>query len=176
MENSLYQRYLRDPAVREEIEATVRELRAATFDQYLFQPILRLLRRTLRLGRGQPRTPPSPALALSRGGAIQATLCRGESLRVDDALGYEVRLIEGCLWITQDLDSSDYVLGAGQTFRISRNGATLAQAMEGASLQIAYRAEANRPGRPASAPARPIGAGWAGTQLAVSAAGATGAR
>jgi len=161
MEDWTYQRYLRDPAVREEIEASVRELRAATFDQYLFRPILGLIRRALRLLRRQPLARPSPALALSRGGTIQATLHRGESLRVDDAAGYEIRLTQGCLWITQDRDTSDYVLIAGQVFRVGRNGATLAQAMEGASLQIAYRAESTRVRRPAAAASRRVGARWA---------------
>ncbi|HEY2928395.1 DUF2917 domain-containing protein [Piscinibacter sp.] len=77
---------------------------------------------------------------------LETTIPKGCILRFEDAEGSDIRVASGCLWITQQDDSADYVLNPSQTFRVSRNGTTLAHALQAVSLQIAYRAEAASPG------------------------------
>jgi len=53
---------------------------------------------------------------------------RGSSLRIDDGAGVQVHVLKGEIWLTQEGGMEDHVLGAGQSFRVDRDGATLAQA------------------------------------------------
>lgn len=55
---------------------------------------------------------------------------RGSLLRIDGGAGVLVHVMEGELWLTQEGSQKDHVLGAGQTFRIDRDGATLAHAFQ----------------------------------------------
>ena len=55
---------------------------------------------------------------------------RGSLLRIDDGAGVLVYVWEGELWLTQEGSPKDHLLGAGQTFRIERDGATLAHAFQ----------------------------------------------
>jgi hypothetical protein len=77
---------------------------------------------------------------------LETTIPKGCILRFEDAEGSDIRVASGCLWITQQDDTADYVLNPSQTFRVSRNGTTLAHALQSVSLHIAYRAEAASPG------------------------------
>jgi hypothetical protein len=56
-------------------------------------------------------------------------LDHGAMLRVDDGCGVLIRVSEGKVWITQDGDLRDVTLRAGEQWRISREGATLVQAL-----------------------------------------------
>lgn len=44
-----------------------------------------------------------------------------ELIRVRHAAGAEVRALRGNIWVTQDGDPRDVVLGAGESFRFDRN-------------------------------------------------------
>jgi hypothetical protein len=55
-------------------------------------------------------------------------LARGHLLRIRDGRGTRVSAASGVLWITEEGDSNDTVLRAGDTRRIRRSGVTLALA------------------------------------------------
>jgi len=55
---------------------------------------------------------------------------RGSLLRIDGGAGVLVHVLEGELWLTQEGSPKDHLLGAGQSFRIDRDGATLAHAFQ----------------------------------------------
>jgi len=57
-------------------------------------------------------------------------VARGSLLRIDDGAGALVHVWEGELWLTQEGSPQDHLLGAGQTFRIDRDGATLVHALQ----------------------------------------------
>jgi hypothetical protein len=57
-------------------------------------------------------------------------MTRGKPVRVDDGRGIEVSVAYGSIWITQEYDRTDVCLGAGKTFRIDRDGATMIDALE----------------------------------------------
>jgi hypothetical protein len=84
-------------------------------------------------------------LTLSNGTAMETRVHRGDTLCIDDARGFEIRLLSGCLWITQQDDSSDYMLDGRGVFRVQRNGTTLAHAVRDASVQVTYPAAARKP-------------------------------
>jgi hypothetical protein len=54
----------------------------------------------------------------------------GSILRIDDGAGVLIHVWEGELWITQDGSPKDHMLLAGQSFRVDRGGATIAQAFK----------------------------------------------
>ena len=55
-----------------------------------------------------------------------------ELIRLDDARGTSLRVTRGTLWITQDQDSRDIVLSAGDTWTVERDGLTLVEAQQDA--------------------------------------------
>jgi hypothetical protein len=140
MDNLNYRRYLADPAVRNELDAEVLRLRQQAIEDYIVAPIKRALR---RLRRTQPATN-APVVTLSRAAAMEMTVRRGDTLCIDDAQGCDITASSGCLWITQQDDTSDYVVGPYQVFHVDRNGKTLIHAFRQASVHIAYRAEPGR--------------------------------
>jgi hypothetical protein len=50
-------------------------------------------------------------------------------LRVSDSRGVNISCERGTLWITQHSDGRDFVLGAGQSFMVSRMGDAVLMAM-----------------------------------------------
>ena len=54
----------------------------------------------------------------------------------DDAAGI-VRVRRGNVWLTEEGDSRDHFLGAGQEFRITRRGTALISALEASVLSLA---------------------------------------
>jgi len=70
---------------------------------------------------------------------LQATLRNGQTLCLRDALGTEIRVTEGSLWLTQDRDAKDYVITAGGSFRIDRQGAVVLTACKGVRLDLLPR-------------------------------------
>jgi hypothetical protein len=82
----------------------------------------------------------------------QIELPRARMLKLFDAQGSEVSCRGGVLWITQDGDRDDVVLGAGQSLRVQRDGLTLIYACKDAALQI----DTAKAGRTASKKARSV--------------------
>jgi len=58
-------------------------------------------------------------------------LARGEPLRLQDPAGRHLSVLDGSVWVTQQGDLRDPVLGAGETFRFDRNGLALVTPLGG---------------------------------------------
>ena len=58
-------------------------------------------------------------------------LGRYAALPLDEARGTRVRSVRGTLWITQQGDSEDHIVRAGEDFLVSRDGTTLVSALDG---------------------------------------------
>jgi hypothetical protein len=63
-------------------------------------------------------------------------MTRGKSIRIDDGRGVEVSVVYGSVWITQDRDRNDACLGAGESFRIDRDGATMVDALKASLITL----------------------------------------
>lgn len=61
-------------------------------------------------------------------GSIAMT--RGSLLRVEDGRDLLIYVWDGSLWVTQEGDARDYYIGAGEWFRVDRNGAALAYSLK----------------------------------------------
>jgi hypothetical protein len=48
-------------------------------------------------------------------------------------LGSRMRVLEGVLWITQEGDANDYLVGAGETFVCTRAGRVVVESLAGDS-------------------------------------------
>jgi hypothetical protein len=79
-------------------------------------------------------------------------LARGEILRVDNALGQSIAVVQGMLWITQEGDRRDTFLSDGDSFVFSRRGTALAQAVTDTKL-LAFVGEAAEVIEPEPVPA-----------------------
>lgn len=121
-----------------ETPTNVLRLRQFAVDLFLAEPILRAL--------GALRRPASPsiAVALPPTSTWQTLLKAHQTLILDDAQGVAVESLGGALWITQEHDTEDHVLGAGESFRIRRNGTTIVYTAKGASVRIARAAGSAR--------------------------------
>jgi hypothetical protein len=60
-------------------------------------------------------------------------LLPGQSHRMQDAVGRRISVLQGHVWITQDCDPRDVVLGAGEDFVIERPGLALVTPLDGAA-------------------------------------------
>jgi hypothetical protein len=58
------------------------------------------------------------------------TLARGDYARIQDGRGATVTVAYGSVWLTQANHTDDVCLGAGETFRIGRDGVTVASAVK----------------------------------------------
>jgi len=67
-------------------------------------------------------------------------LATGEILRIDDALGNSIVLVQGMVWITQEGDPRDVFLKDGESFVFDRAGIALVQAISDTRL-IAFVGE-----------------------------------
>jgi hypothetical protein len=67
---------------------------------------------------------------------LRIQLDRGRTLRLSDALGATVRVTRGELWMTQEGDPRDVVLGPGDTFSIDRGGLSVLQALSAATVTL----------------------------------------
>jgi hypothetical protein len=67
---------------------------------------------------------------------LQAALQKGQTACLRDALGIEIRVTEGCLWLTQERDAQDHVIATGETFRIDRPGVALLTALRGVRMEF----------------------------------------
>lgn len=71
-------------------------------------------------------------------------LTRGKLMRVEDGRGIEVSVVYGSVWITQHEDTDDVFVGAGESFRIGRNGPTLVSAAKPTLVALALPATRKR--------------------------------
>lgn len=63
-------------------------------------------------------------------------LPKGGLLRFVDAEGQGVAVFSGCLWVTQEGDSADVTLEAGESFVFNRPGLSVVQALAPSSLFV----------------------------------------
>lgn len=56
------------------------------------------------------------------------TLTRGDVVRIENARDMQVCVERGAVWITQERDTRDVMLEAGQCFRLDRDGLALMSA------------------------------------------------
>ena len=61
----------------------------------------------------------------------------GQLFTLDDACGTSIRPYEGTVWITEEGDAGDFIVGPGEAFLVRRSGRTLVQAM--AASRVALR-------------------------------------
>jgi hypothetical protein len=73
-------------------------------------------------------------------------------LKVRGGSGHTIICHSGSVWVTQDRDRRDIVLGAGESFALDRNGLTLVQAFEQSAISIAPAAVRDRAAVPAARP------------------------
>jgi uncharacterized protein YjiS (DUF1127 family) len=76
-------------------------------------------------------------------------LNQGELLRVGDAAGRCLSVVHGAVWITQEGDTSDHVVRAGEHFRFDRDGLALVWPLhEAARLVLEDGIVAHHPSQP----------------------------
>lgn len=63
----------------------------------------------------------------------------GQIFSLDDACGTSIEAQAGTVWITEEGEPRDFVVGPGEAFLVTRPGRTLVQAM--APAQVALRDE-----------------------------------
>ena len=74
-------------------------------------------------------------------------LPRNGTLRIADGRAHVVAVFEGQVWLTQDGDSRDVFLEAGESFNFEGSGVTLVQAMRDARLLVSDPAALDLAGR-----------------------------
>lgn len=74
-------------------------------------------------------------------------LARGSPLRLRDAAGQHLSVIEGSVWVTQQGDPRDPVLARGETFRFDRKGLALVTPLGGPAQVVLEEALRNRTAR-----------------------------
>jgi hypothetical protein len=97
---------------------------------------------------------------------IETTIPRGRTLRIRDGKGFDLQVAAGCLWVTQQGDTTDHVLEAGESFRVTRDGDTLVHAFREVRLQIGSPAGAIAPSVTLHGGYRAVGASVLRTMLA----------
>lgn len=63
-------------------------------------------------------------------------MTRGSVLRIEDGRDMVIYVWEGGLWLTQEGDRRDRYCGAGDCFRLERDGVTLAQATARSAVSL----------------------------------------
>src|SRR5262245_56246219 len=89
-----------------------------------------------------------PAMTFRLGENMPLRLGAREVLNIRDGAGLAVKCLEGALWITQDGDLADVVLGEGQSFVLDRPGLALVSALVPATAEV--QTQNKRAPRPAS--------------------------
>ena len=64
-------------------------------------------------------------------------LARGQTLKIQDAVGSTICAREGTVWITEEDSRKDVVLEPGSCYRLGKTGLTLVQAFADASVSLA---------------------------------------
>ena len=60
----------------------------------------------------------------------------GQVVALDDACGMRISTRTGSIWVTEEGDGRDHVVGPGQALVVSRNGRTLVQALKSSWISI----------------------------------------
>ena len=63
----------------------------------------------------------------------------GQLVSLDDACGTRIQSRDGAVWITEEGEPRDFVVGPGEAFVVTRPGRTVVQAM--AATRVALRGE-----------------------------------
>jgi hypothetical protein len=63
-------------------------------------------------------------------------LAKGKALRVRNAAGSTLRVLEGSVWITEESNPRDVVLECGQRFRLAGAGLAIVEAFSDASIAL----------------------------------------
>ena len=71
-------------------------------------------------------------------------LSRNKPVRVEDGRGVEVSVVHGSVWITQHRDPNDICLGAGESFCIDRDGATMVDPLKPSLVTLTLPAGRDR--------------------------------
>jgi hypothetical protein len=101
------------------------------------------------------------SLGAARHERVSMRLGAGQQLRLQDAAGWVVVCLRGSLWLTQEADTRDLFLDAGDNFTLDRNGVALILARQESQLAIRppatnRQAETTRPPDLATARAREV--------------------
>jgi len=64
-------------------------------------------------------------------------LARGQTLKIQDAVGSTICAREGTVWITEENSRKDVVLEPGHCYRLAKSGLTIVQAFADASVSLA---------------------------------------
>jgi len=97
---------------------------------------------------------------------METTIRRGRTLRIRDGKGLDLEVAAGCLWVTQEGDTADTVLDAGETFRVTRHGETLVHAFKEVRLRISCPAGVGAPSITLGGGYRDVGASVMRTMFA----------
>ena len=63
-------------------------------------------------------------------------LAAGQLFALDDACGTRIHSREGTVWITEEGEARDFVVGPGDAFLVTRPGRTLVQAIVAARVAL----------------------------------------
>jgi len=75
-------------------------------------------------------------------------LATGRILRIEDGRGIRICPEDGRLWVTQEGDSRDHILAAGQSMVLERGRLTLVQALEASRFELQTPALVHHAGSP----------------------------
>lgn len=64
-------------------------------------------------------------------------LAQGNLLRIEDGRGVLVAVADGEIWLTEENDLRDIVLGRGESFRLEQHGLALLYALRPTSMTLA---------------------------------------
>jgi len=70
-------------------------------------------------------------------------LAAGEVLTLDDARGVRIQARTGSVWVTEEANLRDHILGPGDALVVTRAGRTLIQAMKPSWIALRDAAPAN---------------------------------
>jgi len=65
-------------------------------------------------------------------------LDRGKLMRIEDGRGIGISVVYGSVWLTQYADADDVCIGAGESFRIDRDGPTIVSAVEPSLVALTF--------------------------------------
>lgn len=70
-------------------------------------------------------------------------LAAGEVVTLDDARGIRIHARTGSVWVTEEANLRDHVVGPGETHIVSRGGRTLIQALQPSWIALGEPRAAN---------------------------------
>jgi len=64
------------------------------------------------------------------------SLPRGAAVRIRDAAGSTLHVLQGSVWVTEENNPRDFVLQPGERFRLAGSGLAIIEAFSDASLAV----------------------------------------